>query len=99
MDWATLLSRNLENNKVRELHLYKVPVLKACDNWKAVKEIGRIDFKGKHANYNGALVKYAEKIYFLPDARIDALAPYRKWNLKNKISVITEEQHKKSAKK
>ncbi len=96
MEWTTLMARDLEQGKIRELYLYKIPVLKTCDNWGAVKEVGKIDFKGKHADYHGAIVKYAEKVYFIPDARIDALAPYRKWNLKTTIKVITEEEHKKA---
>lgn len=99
MDWQTIMERHLEDNKVRELHLYQVPLLKTCDNWGAAKELGRIDFKGKHANYNGGLIKYANKIYFIPNARIEALAPYRKWNFKAKIKVITEAEHKLAKKK
>ncbi len=98
MDWETLLSRGLTEGKIRELHLYKVPVLKTCDNWSAVKELGRVDFKGKHADYHGALVKYAEKFYFVTDARIEALAPYREWDLKKKISVIPEAKAQKPSK-
>ncbi|MCS6984545.1 MAG: hypothetical protein NZM25_05395 [Leptospiraceae bacterium] len=95
MDWTTILGRDLEEGKIRELYLYKLPVLKTCDNWSAVKEVGRVDFKGKHADYHGGIVKYAEKVYFIPDARIEALAPYRKWNWKTTLRVVTEEEHKK----
>ena len=28
------------------------------------------------------LVRYAEKIYFVPDVRLNALLPYRKWRFK-----------------
>lgn len=98
MDWETLMARSLTEGKVRELYLYKLPVLKTCDNWPAVKEIGKVNFKGKHSDYNGAIVKYAERLFFLPDPRIEALAPYRKWNLKNTIRVITEKEHKKGVK-
>jgi len=95
MDIQTLQRQGLDDNKVRELYLYKIPVLKTCDNWGAVKEVGKIDFKGKHANYHGALVQYAENIYFIPHSRLEALAPYRKWNFKKTITVITEEEYKK----
>ncbi|MDH5717606.1 MAG: hypothetical protein OEZ22_08195 [Spirochaetia bacterium] len=95
MDWQTVLSKAIEDGKIRELYLYKIPVLKTCDNWSLVKEIGKVSFKGKHANYNGALVRYAESLYFVPEARIEALAPYRKWNLKTNIEVISEENFKK----
>lgn len=93
------MGRDLEEGKIRELYLYKLPILKTCDNWTAVKEIGRVDFKGKHSDYHGGIVKYAEKVYFIPDARIEALSPYRKWNWKTTIRVVTEEEHKKQQQK
>lgn len=95
MDWETIFTRQLNEGKIRELYLYKIPVLKTVDNWGAVKEVGRVDFKGKHTDYHGAIVKYAEKFYFVTDARIEALAPYRKWDLKTKLKVITEAELKK----
>ena len=99
MDWEVLLERGIEKGEVRELYLYQVPLLKTCDNWSAVKEVGRVDFKGKHANYNGGLIRYANKIYFVPEARIQALSPYRKWNFKAKLKVGTEAEVQKKAKK
>ena len=99
MDWQNTLSQAIQDNMIRELYLYKVPVLKTCDNWAAVKELGRVNFKGKHSTYNGILVKYADNLYFVPEARVEALAPYRKWNLKNTIEVVTEEAYKKQSKK
>ena len=58
MDWHVLLEKSLDKGEVRELHLYQIPLLKTCDNWGAVKELGKVDFKGKHARYAGGLVKY-----------------------------------------
>jgi hypothetical protein len=95
MDIQTLQRQGLEENKLRELYLYKIPSLKTCDNWGAVKEIGRIEFKGKHATYNGALVQYGENVYFIPNSRLEALAPYRKWVFKNTITVLKESEVKK----
>jgi len=95
MDIQTLKQFGLDEFKIRELYLYKVPVLKTCDNWGSVKEIGRIEFKGKHAIYDGGLIQYGESVYFIPNSKIEALAPYRKWVFKNRITVIKEEDHKK----
>jgi hypothetical protein len=96
MDWMLFLARSLEEGVVRELYLYKIPVLKNCENWGSVKEIGKVEFKGKHSDYRGAIVQYANSYYFLPNARIDALSPFRKWNFKKTLRVLTEEEHKKS---
>ena len=95
MDWHVLLEKSLDKGEVRELHLYQIPLLKTCDNWGAVKELGKVDFKGKHARYAGGLVKYTSKIYFIPETRLQALAPYRKWNFKTKYKVLTEAELKK----
>lgn len=99
MELDTLIDRHLEKNELRELHLYKLPILKTCDNWTAVKEVGRIDFDGRHANYNGVLAMYAGRFYFIGDARIEALAPYRKWDMRKKINVIREVDYKKRKKR
>ena len=45
-----------------------------------------------HGYYDG------ESVYFIPTSRIEALAPYRKWKFKNKITVVTEADHKKKKK-
>jgi len=95
MDWQQVMVRDLEKNIIRELYLYQIPVLKTVTNWNDVKEVGRVDFKGKHSNYNGAICKYGGNYYFVPDARIEALSAYRKWNLKQKIKVIEESSIKK----
>lgn len=89
--------RALEEGSIRELHLYQVPVLKNVENWSQVKEIGKVDFRGKHSDYKGAIVQYGQNYYFLPNSRIDALSVYRKWNFKKNIRVITEAEVKKKA--
>lgn len=95
MDIQTLRRQGLDDNKIRELYLYKIPSLKTCDNWGAVKEIGLLEFRGKHATYNGALVQYGENVYFIPNSRLEALAPYRKWHFKATITVVKESEAKK----
>ena len=86
--WENELKVLLEEYKIRELHLRFVPVLKNCDNWLNVKEVGFIDHRTKYAHYNGLVVEYGEKNYFLPMRKLDALKPYRSWNIKKSIQVI-----------
>lgn len=90
------LTKMLANHKIRELYLYHVPVLKTCNNWSAVKEVGRIDFAGKHADYHGGLVSYGEKYYFVPDSRLQALSSFRPWKFKTKIGIVEESELKKT---
>ena len=96
LSWEVSVARSLERNMIRELYLYQIPVLKTCDNWLAVTEVGRIDFRGKHTDYRGALVRYMQKLYFVPDNRLKALSDFRKWNLKNRITVINDEEYSKA---
>ena len=73
--------RALQDGHIRELHLYQMPVLKNVENWAQVKEIGKVDFRGKHSDYKGAIVQYGSNYFFLPNARMDALSVYRKMEL------------------
>lgn len=95
MDWSQLMVRALQDGSIRELHLYQMPVLKNVENWNQVKEIGKVDFRGKHSDYKGAIVQYGSNYFFLPNARMDALSVYRKWNFKKNLRVVTEAEHKK----
>lgn len=95
MDVQHLVLEGLDKHIVRELYLYKIPVLKTCDNWSAVKEVGMINFRGRHANYLGGLIRYMDTVYFVSQARLDAVAAYRKWKFTGNIDVISEEEWKK----
>jgi len=98
-DWQHIIKNGVtDDGTLRELYLYKIPVLKTVDNWNDVIEIGKVDFRGKHAEYKGGLVNYAEKIYFVPDARLNALSPFRKWKFKTDIKIISEDDFKKKKK-
>ena len=94
LNWALLAEELREKGSIRELHLYKVPELKTCNNWGLVKELGRIEFKGKYSVYRGGLVEYGGKVFYVPESRIQALARFRKWNFKKDIRVIPEKEAK-----
>jgi len=98
MDWSHLMVRALEEGTIRELHLYQIPVLKNVENWNQVKEIGKVEFRGKHSDYRGGIVQYGQTFFFVPNARLDALSVYRKWNFKKNLKVVTEDETKKKAK-
>ncbi|HMU81696.1 MAG TPA: hypothetical protein PKC35_00005, partial [Leptospiraceae bacterium] len=81
-----------KENAIRELHLRHIPVLKTCENWNDVKEIGLVDHRTKYAHYKGLLVRYGERIYYVPEARMEALAPFRNWTSKVHIKVTDPEK-------
>jgi len=95
MNINKLVVDGLKHSRIRELYLYQVPILKTVDDWGAVKEIGKVSFQGKHASYNGGLIEYKGKIYFVKDSTIVALTSFRKWNFKAKIEVVNEKDWKR----
>lgn len=87
MEWERVLRDAVKDNSIKELYLTRIPSLKTCEDWRKVKEVGLVDHKTKYAHYKGGLVKYGEKIYYVTEERIEAIAPYRSWNFKKKIKV------------
>lgn len=87
MEYERMLRDAVKDGTIKELHLRHVPVLKTAENWNDVKEIGMIDHRTKYAHYKGILVKYGDRIFYVPEARMQALAPFRSWKTKNRIKV------------
>ncbi|NCN08867.1 MAG: hypothetical protein GW938_03370 [Leptospira sp.] len=87
MEWEKVLRDAVQGNSIKELHLRKVPTLKTADDWNKVIEVGLVDHKTKYAHYKGGLVKYGDRLFFVSDERIDAIAQFRKWSFKTKIKI------------
>lgn len=92
MQWERILRDSVKEGTIRELHLRHVPVLKTAENWNDVKEIGLIDHRTKYAHYKGILVKYGDRIFYVSEERMQALAPFRQWNTKKSIKVTDIEK-------
>ncbi len=90
--WENILKDAVKGNRIKELHLRNIPILKNCENWNNVKELGVIDHKTRYAHYKGMIVNYGEGIFYVTDETIDALSPYRSWNKKNKLVVFDLER-------
>ena len=90
MEWETILSDAVQNGKIRELYLSKLPVLKTTTNWKKVELLGWIDHQLKFTHYRGALVKLNNKLYFVRENTIKALQQYMIWKVKNLIEVTKD---------
>lgn len=87
MEWEKILRDAVQGNAIKELHLRKVPTLKTADDWNKVIEVGMVDHKTKYAHYKGGLVKYGDRLFFVSEERLEAVAQYRKWNFKSKIKI------------
>ena len=48
MEWEKILADSVRDGVIKELHLRKLPVLKAVDNWKKVELVGWIDHQMKY---------------------------------------------------
>ena len=88
-----ILADFLEKKMIWEGHLKTLPILKNCENWNKVQEIGSVDHKMKYSHYKGGIVKYNGSFYFLPEERIEALTPYRPWRFKSKIRVLSKKEY------
>ncbi len=94
-DWSYILKDSIKDGKIREIHLKNIPVLKDCEHWEDVKEIGLVDHETKYAHYNGMLVWYGSRIYYITRRKMEALSPYRKWDKRNRVEVTDIAKKKK----
>ena len=92
MNWEHILRDSVKDGEIRELHLRNLPVLKNCQNWNEVKEIGSINHKTKYAHYKGLLVRHGNSLYYLPREKVEALKPFRNWDEKKPIKVTDPEK-------
>jgi hypothetical protein len=44
----------------------------------------------KFANYDGGLVKYENRIYYVNRSQIEALRAFVRWDLRKKVTVIQD---------
>lgn len=90
MEWETILADSVQNGKIRELHLSKIPLLKTTTNWKKVELLGWIDHQLKYTHYRGALVKLNGKLFFVKENTIKALQEFINWKAKTIIQVTKD---------
>jgi hypothetical protein len=90
MEWETILADSVQNGKIRELHLSKIPLLKTTTNWRKVELLGWIDHQLKYTHYRGALVKLNGKLFFVKENTIQALQEFINWKAKNIIQVTKD---------
>ncbi|OHD08491.1 MAG: hypothetical protein A2086_05290 [Spirochaetes bacterium GWD1_27_9] len=89
-NWDEILRHSIVDNKIKASHLQHIPKLKDCQNWQDVKFLGRVNYKFKYTNYEGGLIKYNSKIYYINSKQIQAVSNYIKWDTSNIINVIED---------
>jgi hypothetical protein len=86
--WQEILRHAVQKETVRAASLRKIPHLKDCPCWDEAEFLGRIFHRIKYATYDGGLVKYDGRIYYVNKFQIAALQRYVRWNLKKTITVM-----------
>jgi len=88
--WQDVLRNSVTNETIRASSLRRIPQLKACPFWDRAVFLGRIAHKVKVANYDGGLVKYDGRIYYVNRSQIEALRGFVHWDLKKNITVTDD---------
>jgi hypothetical protein len=88
--WQDMLSNAVHKETIKAKSLRHIPQLKTCPFWDRAVFLGRLSYKTKVANYDGGLVKYDGRIYYVNRSQIDALRSYVHWNERKRISVIED---------
>ncbi|MGA2977570.1 MAG: hypothetical protein ABSF77_19880 [Spirochaetia bacterium] len=88
--WQDLLRNSVSKETIKASNLRKIPQLKACPYWDRAIFLGRLSYKTQVANYDGGLVKYDGRIYYVNRSQIEALQTYVRWDLRKHIAVIED---------
>jgi hypothetical protein len=88
LKWQDVLLEAAAGDIIKASSLRRIPHLKDCPYWDKAIFLGKINHRVQYANYDGGLVKYANRIYYVNSAQIEALRPWVRWNLKKIITVV-----------
>lgn len=70
--------------------LRKIPHLKTCLYWNRANFLGWVSCRLQFANYDGGLVKYENRIYYMNRSQIEALRHWTRWDLRKKVTVVQD---------
>jgi hypothetical protein len=90
LKWQDLLRHSVKGNSIEASLLRKIPHLKSCPYWDRAQFLGKISYRLQFANYNGGLVLYDNRIYYVNMSQIEALRRFVKWDLRKTVTVIEE---------
>jgi hypothetical protein len=92
MKWQDFLRDTVKSDTIKASSLRRIPQLKACPYWDRAVFLGTITYRVSFASYDGGLVKYDNRIYYVSRSQIEALRTYVHWNERKKITVIEDDQ-------
>jgi hypothetical protein len=88
--WQDILRNSVSKEAIRASSLRRIPQLTDCPFWDRAVFLGRISFKMRVANYDGGLVKYDGRIYYVNRSQIEALQSFVHWDLRKTITVMDD---------
>ncbi len=88
--WQDVLSNSVHKETIKASNLRHIPQLKSCPFWDRAVFLGRILHRTPVANYDGGLVKYDGRIYYVNRSQIEALRAFVRWNPRKTITVIPD---------
>lgn len=90
MKWQDVLRNSVKGDTIKAGALRKIPHLRSCPMWDHAVFLGRVSYDIKVANYDGGLVKYEGRIYYVNKAQIETLSNWVRWDLKKEITVLED---------
>jgi hypothetical protein len=88
--WQDVLRNTVTKEGIRASSLRRIPQLKVCPFWDRAVFLGRITHRVRVANYDGGLVNYDGRIYFVNRSQIEALRRFVRWDLRKTIKVTDD---------
>lgn len=89
--WQEILRDEVKGDTIRLAALRKVPQLKDCPRWDLAEFLGCVTYRLPFATYDGGLVKYGGRLYYVSRAQMEALRPFVHWNTKKQLVVLDSE--------
>jgi hypothetical protein len=87
MQWKDPMVHSKQGESIAAGDLRAIPQLKDCPHWDRAVFLGTVSHQVPFASYEGGLVKYDGKIYYVNMSQIEALRSFVRWNLKKHITV------------
>ncbi len=86
--WQELLKNSVKGDSIKASNLRKIPHLKNCAYWDLAEFVGRVSYRPPLGTYEGGLVRYNGRLYYVSRAQIQALSRYVRWNLRKVVTVL-----------
>jgi hypothetical protein len=90
MKWQEILRNSASGETIKATVLRRIPHLTSCPFWDRATFLGCVNHQLKFANYDGGLVKYGNRLYYVNRSQMEALRPYVRWDWRKKITVIDD---------